>query len=139
MKKHVMSLIAVWGLAAAVSPLFAQSTGGFKATVPFDFQVGDRTMPAGVYIVEPGTSHVSIRNAAGTARAIQLSRSTEGKGLGSQPEMVFTRYGTTAFLARILLGGTAGHQLQKTKLETELAQKWPQTEVATSLVASGGR
>lgn len=136
MKKNLFRLIAVWGLAAAASPLFAQSMQGLKATVPFDFQVGSTTMPAGVYIIEPGDHFLYIRKADGDARIIQIATATEKKSKSGGSEMVFYRYGAATFLDRVIPPGTPiGFQLPKSKQQKDLAARLPQTEVSTVLVA----
>ena len=137
MKKQIVSLMAIWGLAVAVSPAFAQSKQGMRATVPFDFVVAGRTLPAGEYIVEPSDNYLRIQNLSGTARIVQLTNSTEKPSVSGKPEMVFLRYGDTSILSRVKFSATRiGHQLPKTKLEKELAAKLPPTEISTSLAAS---
>ena len=51
------SLVAVLAAAAA----FAQSPTRLHATIPFDFLVGDKVMPAGDYKVDRGPSPASLK------------------------------------------------------------------------------
>jgi len=134
MKKNLFRLIAVCGLAAATAPLFAQSVQGFKAVVPFDFQVGVKTLPAGVYVIEPVARTLHIRNINGSADVLQLTGSTEKKSLSGGAELVFYSYDGTAVLDRVIPPGTQiGFQLPKTKLQKELAARLPHIEISATL------
>jgi len=98
-----ISAIALFTIAtlAASTGLFAQQRG-VKANIPFNFTVGEQSMPAGEYTISSPSRHV-----------IQV-RSTDGKHFGmvvgsqgyheqrERPALVFDKCGEYYFLHRIL-------------------------------------
>ena len=143
MKKNIlkgftmlMLLVAV-SLAAAVVSANAQSTA-IKANIPFEFVVGDKTLPAGTYratTLSTARDALRIQSADGKDSALRLSGPTEQKSKG-QARMVFHRYGHNYFLAEVWDIGTAGRELAKSKqeraIERELASIPSKSELAQS-------
>ena len=72
-----------------------------KATVPFDFTVGDKLLPAGSYtIAAEDTGVIKIRNTDG--RIVLLSTTTPDGKEAKTGELVFNKYGDQYFLREIL-------------------------------------
>jgi len=72
-----------------------------KATVPFDFTVGNTLLPAGSYtIAAEDTGVIKIRNTDG--RIVLLSTSTPDGKEAKTGELVFNKYGDQYFLREIL-------------------------------------
>lgn len=131
----LMLLVAV-ALAAAVVSANAQSTP-VKANIPFEFVVGDKTLPAGTYTAKPATAGgaLTIQSADGKNSAVRLSDPTEQMNK-SRARMVFHRYGHNYFLAQVWNGESSGRELTKSKqeraIERELASIPSKSELAQS-------
>jgi hypothetical protein len=125
MKRQAFSLISLLSLLLVAGSAIAQSIH-VRANVPFNFTVGNKTLPAGTYDV--GT----IENRDGKMLLLQArdyklsmmvgSNAAEDLKPADKTKLVFNRYGNRYFLAQIWVEGeTRGHQLPKTSREKELA------------------
>ena len=108
---------------AAVSTR-AQAAYGVRADVPFDFVVGDKTIPAG-RIAADGVStavrgSLSITNLANGKLALRAGRTLLGAGRTNQCKLVFHQYGTRYFLAEIWRAGYQPWEVMKSKEERSL-------------------
>jgi hypothetical protein len=85
-------IVALLGAAAAL----AQSLTTLKANVPFDFIVGNRTLPAGQYTVDSGVAFgaLMIRSADGKGAAIALARPLYSTVARNEGSLVFHRSDT---------------------------------------------
>ena len=94
--------IALFVLAGLVSAgnVLAQDHG-VRATVPFDFTVGNKVLPSGTYTIAPATEHVIvIRN---REKNITVMSTSYGDGKQSKTgKLVFNKYGDQYFLREIL-------------------------------------
>lgn len=81
---------------------FAQSSG-VQATVPFDFTVGNKVLPAGTYIIktESSTHVIMIRNHDKPISALSAVYQ-DGKRAQNGGQLVFNKYGAQYFLSEIL-------------------------------------
>ena len=143
MKKNILksftmlTLLVSVALAAAVVSANAQSIP-VKANIPFEFVIGDKTLPAGAYTVTTANGALDalrIQSADGKNSAVRLSNPTEQKSR-SRARMVFHRYGHNYFLAEVWNGDTAGRELVKSKqeraIERELASIPSKSDLAQS-------
>jgi len=129
-----MAIVAVSARAQAGSPLLAN--------VPFQFVVGDQTLPAGEYRIE--------RMLSGNPKVL-LIRSTDGRAHRTvtmevlandwqESKLIFNRYGNHYFLSQIWTqGDNSGRELFKSQRETELAGKEVKREVAVLAHRSSGK
>ena len=121
---------------AATSTCYAQQTV-LAVKIPFAFQDGNRTLPAGEYRVErvqSGTELVQqLRQIDGDAVMTVQTMSIESKAGNQNPELVFNRYGQTYFLSRIWTGGAHGRQLFKSNYEKSIAREQVRSEIALLL------
>ena len=121
MKRNRFGILTTLTLALLISvPLSAQTTA--KATIPFDFTVGQTRMPAGTYEFNT-LSHgvISIRDSKTAKSILSLVNSQEPSRAHSTPKLVFHRYGNKYFLSQVSRGhGGAVVQLPTSKLEDEL-------------------
>ena len=143
MKKNIlkgttmlMLLVAVT-LATAVVSANAQSNP-IKANIPFEFIVGDKTLPAGAYTVtaaDAARDALMIQSADGKNSALRMSGPTEQKNK-RRAQMVFHRYAQNYFLAQVWNGESSGRELAKSKqeraVERELASISSKSELARS-------
>jgi hypothetical protein len=125
MTNKFFGLLALAALAGAISVPLSAQTLNLTATVPFEFTVGDSTMPAGDYrLLSSGRPIIQVFNEATNSAvltATQSAYSGERSGAGS-PRLVFNRYGDHYVLSQIWDGSSVGRELTKSKNERELAR-----------------
>jgi len=120
MKRNLFGILTTLTLALLISvPLSAQTIA--KATVPFDFTVGQTRMPAGTYEISPLSHAIYIRDSKTAKGVLSLFNSEEPSRGDSTPKLVFHRYGDKYFLSQVSRGnGDAVMQLPTSKLEEEV-------------------
>lgn len=95
-----MVLVAIANFAMAGTS-FAQSNG-VRATVPFDFTVGNELLPSGTYTFQQGSSHVIvIRNRDKPISAMSIVNQSYHKA-SNGGKLLFHRYGDRYFLSEVL-------------------------------------
>lgn len=110
--KHIQRAIALSGLALlfTFSSAFAQSDQ-IKVTIPFNFTVGEKTLPAGEYLLERNRKDSNtiwlITNKERGAGIVVLTRSVQANATQQKTKLVFRRYDDLYFLAEFW---TAGNQ-----------------------------
>ncbi len=127
--KGFTMLMLVLGLAfvSAVVSANGQGIKQVRANIPFQFVVGDKSLPAGEYVVKPitGIRALAIDNRDSHASALRLTNEIMGKGKSENARLVFHRYGNRYFLAEVWMGEQKGSQLAKSReeraVERELA------------------
>jgi hypothetical protein len=133
MKRNLFGILTTLTLALSISvPLSAQTIA--KATVPFDFTVGQTQMPAGTYEISPlSHSAIVIRGNKTAKSVLSLFNSEEPKRADNTAKLVFHKYGDRYFLSQVFRGyGGAVMQLPTSKLEEEVriaGSSVPQTTV----------
>jgi hypothetical protein len=122
MKKQVLSIAvrASLLLALTVVTAYAVTSSRVVITIPFGFNAGDASIPAGIYTIsETRTSHILlIRNQQG-AGAFLSTLSLDASQVPSKPKLVFHRYGTEYFLAQVSFGGHEAYTMTKSRAERE--------------------
>jgi hypothetical protein len=106
-------------------------TNNVRANVPFNFTVGNKTLPAGAYDMEGFSSSdanmLLVKARDGSGRMIVGSHAAESVNGANKTKLVFNRYRDQYFLAEIWMeGATRGHQVPKTSREKELAKELAQ-------------
>jgi hypothetical protein len=134
MKRNLFGILTTLALALLISvPLSAQTIA--KATVPFDFTVGQTHLPAGTYEISPlAHAAILIRDNRTAKGVLSLFNWKETSSRGeSAPKLVFHRYGDKYFLSQVSRGNDGGvMQLPTSKLEKEVqiaARSVPQKTV----------
>ena len=95
-----IALVAMANFALAGTS-FAQSNG-VRATVPFDFTVGDKVLPSGTYTLQQSSSHViMIRSHDKPISALSIVNQSDNRAANGG-KLVFHRYGDRYFLSEIL-------------------------------------
>ena len=146
MRKKVFSAALTSALLAvvAVATAYAQMPGtALRATIPFDFSVRGKILPAGDYEIkrltdDPGELIVSSVNDK-HERAIFDTEPVEPRGISSNAQIIFHRYGDRYFMSEVFAGGQqTGRELpvsrQERNLKRELASN--KTESETVAVAA---
>ena len=142
MKKQIAVGVALLVAAIAAGPSHAQQIVA-KANIPFEFQMGNKTMPAGEYLIQrvSDTNEVALmirRTDASAATAI-TTFAVDAKNGDSEPELVFHKYGNSYFLSEIWTGQGQGRHLPASKREKEWARETKGSEVAVSLQSVSDR
>ena len=105
----------------------AQSTPKIVATVPFEFSVGYKALPAGEYSVRSIASAgngLLIQSSDGKVSALRLSDATRRTKDRPKARLVFHRYGERYFLAEVWNGvDNTGRQLTKSQEEQSIANE----------------
>jgi hypothetical protein len=117
MKKQGLGALGVAFLAAvlAVGSVPGEAAD-MECKVPFSFQAGGKTLPAGSYTVTIVQSTVTIRGFA--TGAFALGHRVESR-TADTPKLVFHRYGDEYILREAWTGST-GQQLVPSRYEREL-------------------
>lgn len=139
MKRQIVSILGVFGLLLVAACANAQSVN-VKANVPFDFVLGNSTLPAGAYSIESvnaeiGSPTLLIRNGS---KALELVNSnTAGKSSPAKStHLLFHRYGDKYFLSQIWMeGATTGRQFRMSRREAEIAKNLQPSEDVIVLAA----
>ncbi|HVF58160.1 MAG TPA: hypothetical protein VM934_18570 [Pyrinomonadaceae bacterium] len=157
MKKQISRVFMSLCLLAVLSSasVEAQSTRRLVVHVPFDFNAGAKTLPAGDYtvrrIVRNSEKALLIQSADGRESVAVLTNAVEGVGAGREKATLqFHQYGEQYFLARVWSTGTGdGRELIKTRRERELERELtarerandatPKTEARRNIVTVVGQ
>lgn len=123
--KGFTMLLAIMTLAmvTAVASANGQSQRS-KANIPFEFVVGDQTLPAGEYATD-------AMNAAGNvlrirpvnAKGSALRLTSPASGSAKHAKLVFHRYGQRYFLAEVWTTEDDGRELMKSRQERAIQKE----------------
>jgi hypothetical protein len=118
----------------------ADDTIAIKANVPFDFMVGNQSVPAGEYVFAQNGSWNMIQISSWDMRtALRVLRYPAGNNTTNLPyALVFHKYGNRHFLKQVWAGdGVMGVQFPTSRAEKEeMALSAP---AKTTLIASAAR
>jgi len=125
-----MTMFGLMALMGATS-LFAQM-GGVRATIPFDFRVGERLMPAGSYTLTQSSAALFVRKEGDSRNTvISMTNPTYHSGSLNNGGLEFNRYGDVYFLSKIWGSDSSyGRELVKTSHEREIAKRAKSIETA---------
>jgi len=131
MKKQMFGALAAGCLLASMIalPARAQEPGtSMRVTIPFDFIVRGRTLPAGNYEVRrvgDSPEILEIRNV--NHKRDEMVFDTETTQANKPPrhsELIFNRYGDSSFLSEIVVGGEEmGREVAATRAERQLRRE----------------
>jgi hypothetical protein len=125
MKRQAVSLISLLSLLLVADSAIAQ-TIHVRANIPFNFAVGNKTLPAGTYDVGTignGNTKVLLLQSRDSNSSMMVgSNAAQNLEPANKTKLVFNQYGDRYFLSQIwVVGETRGHQLQKSSREKEVA------------------
>jgi hypothetical protein len=104
-------------LAFSAVPGHAQGEPKVKATIPFNFVIGDKELKAGEYLIKPvgslrSQNLLQFRSENGDVQQIALTLPIETKKAGNHERLVFHHDGNQYFLSQVWLSGDEnGHEL----------------------------
>ena len=130
MKRQAFSLVSLLSLLLVAGSAIAQ-TVHVRGDVPFNFAVGNKTLPAGTYDIRTISSGDSktlrLQSRDGSASMMLNSNAAEKLEPANKTKLVFNRYGNQYFLSQIWVKGeTLGRQLPKTSREKEVGRELAQ-------------
>ena len=121
-KKLIM--LSVLGVLTSVSA-HAQAGKQFTVTIPFNFYVAGKTLPAGQYYVGRSTEDsegLVLRGTDGRTGVFVLTRGIQTAEVQQQSKLVFRRYGDQYFLSSVSWSGGPSKILPPTKIELQAAK-----------------
>jgi hypothetical protein len=101
MKRTTILALLVLSTLGAANTLQAQQHG-LKVTVPFEFKVGDKTLPADSYIVTSSTAGMITMQSDKHANRASVATQRGHDETKGNSKLVFDRYGDQYFLHSIL-------------------------------------
>jgi hypothetical protein len=127
--RTVLFALTVLLLATAAQ---AQTTN-VKASIPFDFVVGDHAYTAGEYTVKSmsqSSSAIRIDNADESEKGITLSDACQRLHPADGTTLVFQRLGNNYFLYQIWTDGNSlGREFRMSKTQVQLAKNYSKPEL----------
>ena len=131
MKKKIVKGLIKYGLLVAMiavmvnQPAKAQSlVYGLRANIPFDFKVGDKTMPAGKYTVnrvQQDDMVIKVSSWEGKANTFRSTVPVTVAKTRNRAALVFHRYGDQYYLSQVWpAGGSIGRELPVSRSERDL-------------------
>ena len=143
MKKQAYTMIAMIVLVGSMAVAAKAQTNGrtqLIANIPFQFSVGNKTLPAGEYTVlsvNADSSNVAlkIQSQDGKTSAMVRMMTVTGKAQESA-KLIFHRYGNQYFFAEAWVDGdSSGLQAQKPRAERAIERELAGVKIATESVA----
>ena len=124
--KHLLTVSAgLIGLILALNLNINAQSLGMRVHIPFQFHVGDQTLPAGTYTIEKRGEALIIADAKGIGTSI-LANPVHNKTFKRDNWVVFRGYGDERFLSEVRWSGyTTARGLMETRAERELASNMP--------------
>lgn len=123
--RYALSVLALFLVASAVN---AQQTA-VSATIPFNFVVGDRSYPAGDYVLQSNGPVLRVTDGDKMLLDTIMSNSCEQVLPSKDTKLVFHSMGGYYFLEQIWVAGrTSGRELPKSHTETRLAKNHAESD-----------
>ena len=117
----VLTALVVLALVVPSISIKAQSVS-LVVKVPFAFQAGDKTLPAGTYTLKRTGEAVRIRDASGHDTSV-ISNAISNRAKGVANELTFSHYGSTYFLSEVCWSDySTARGIQKSPAEEKLAK-----------------
>jgi hypothetical protein len=137
--KAVTMLVSIIALAFMTAVAANAQSGSLKlrANVPFDFVVGDKTLPAGNYairqITQGSDTGLLVSSRDSRHKAVRLSNNVQANRIKGA-RITFRRYGSTYFLAQVWSSGSLeGREMLKSKAEREAARELAKNATSSDL------
>ena len=130
----MLSLVSMFALCAAVASANAQLSNPIRAKIPFEFNVGDKKLPAGEYTFSrlSGFSDsriMFISSVDATTRVFQSIFGSQVLTSKDQSTLVFHKYGDQYFLEQIWSSGEQeGTQVPESRSERTIRRQLAQTQ-----------
>ncbi|MDT4898508.1 MAG: hypothetical protein QOH25_3585 [Acidobacteriota bacterium] len=121
------AMLSIMVMLAVVS-VQAQSRGKLEVNIPFEFQIGSQTLPAGSYSVKRLTQNsILVQGEDGKGSAIAQTTGTiqaKTNETAAREKLVFHKYGSQYFLSQVwMVRGSDGRALNQTDAERQAAKE----------------
>ena len=130
--KNLRSILLALTVLLLATAAQAQTTN-VKASIPFDFVVGDHAYSAGEYTVKSmsqSSAAIRIDKTDESKKGITLSSACQKGQPATQTTLVFQRMGNNYFLYQIWTeGNSAGRQFRVSEKEVQLAKNYSNPEL----------
>ena len=127
---HLVLLFVALVLAVTIFPAkaHAQIIGNLEVNVPFQFHVGNTTLPAGKYMIHMLDNSqlqvMQISSADGSTSILFEVEAAEVSSTPAKTELIFNKYGDRYFLAKLFEEGSAdGNQVPESRYEKRISQE----------------
>jgi hypothetical protein len=135
MKRRMLGAVAMIMLAAVVIVPCVQAQQRGRVDVPFAFHAGDKSFPAGTYVVRSIAEHsVIIRNVDDNDSVMLIVRSVE-KIDSQSSKLVFHAYGNQRFLQQVWYGSNIGIEIPAGGQEKELRMADNEKNLSYTVIA----
>jgi len=130
----ILSLISIFTLCAAVASANAQLSIPIRARIPFDFNVGDKQLPAGEYTFSrlsgfSDSKMMSVSSVDASTRMFHSTLAAQVLTPKNESTLVFHRYGNQYFLEQIWMDGEQeGTQVPESRTERTIRHQLAQTQ-----------
>ena len=146
MKKQAFRSITILGLLLVMTAasVRAQSERSKVTNIPFNFIVGQKTLPAGEYTVEPYRRDYDkvwlVQSRDGRTSALFITMPMQFGKTQEKTKLVFHKHGDQYFLSQIWTpGGNSGRELIMPRQENELAKKMIERQTIVLAIGSARR
>lgn len=97
-----------------------------RTQIPFTFRVGEKVMPAGVYLIHNSANMLVLtEQSGGRTTAIVITGAAESGVESNKAELLFNQYGDEYFLEKISVPySTVAREILQTRRERELARRF---------------
>ena len=124
------------------SAAFGQSDRQTIIHIPFNFSVGEKSFPAGKYVIERNRNNSDtvwvIKQKDDGGSAILLTRAVRANEVVEQTRLVFNRYDDLYFLSEFwTVGSQTGHQVPVSKQERALEKTVAERRQVNVLIDRG--
>ncbi len=132
MKKIAMQTLAFACFFIVAVAVSSAQTVGLRVDIPFNFNVAEKVLPAGHYLIlAPQGQTLKILGPNGAA-AIAITNPVSGRRTEGPGAVAFNCYGRRCFLSQFWTARTqAGQEVLKCRIEKELATEKKQLAVIT--------
>ncbi len=113
-------------VALAATSAHAQTSELIKADVPFDFTIKGKTLPAGEYVVRrmnDSSTALMVRSTNGRDVMIFLTIAADADGNNNAGKLVFNKYGSQYFLAKVQRAGGIAQEVPASRRERDLRKE----------------
>jgi hypothetical protein len=130
MKKLTLSAFVMLILVTCLSVAHAQFQNRMTASIPFDFKIGNKSLPAGEYTIQcvnsdSGKSALLLKSVDGRTSRMVMMTPAQANEAQAQIRIVFNRYGNQYFLAQVwTTADNYGLELARSRTERELAREF---------------
>ena len=138
----LITLLVTVAFASALASVSAQTAGhNITASIPFEFNVGDKTLPAGQYAIgRINSDGTQLRISNRDDSASRLTQTVLVNEPKEESVLVFKRYGDRYFLSQVWKAGeTEGRQMLKSDsekaMDRELAKNKAEAGTVTIIAA----